>query len=194
MDIQKMLVHIKSELDKRSDLTEAFEVSHIDYLPMEHKLPYIIVCIDEFVMQRKNEKIMDILTEIVAIGRTLGVFAILSMQRPNAEVLDTTVRANLTVSMGFKLRDKVESRIVNTPDAERIEESGHFIMNSDKIYQLQAPYLELDDAKELLNPHCVYKNDTVDISKGKVNTPPKETKQLETKSKQSGNDLDLFME
>lgn len=161
-DIKKMLKHIKNELDERSELTEVFEVGHIDDLPPEHKRPYIIVCIDEFVMLRKDELIMDILTEIVAIGRTLGVFAILSMQRPNAQVLDTTIRANLTVSMGFKLRDKTEARIVNTPNAEKIENKGRFIMNSDKLYELQAPHLELDKARELLSPFYVSKNQVED--------------------------------
>lgn len=156
-DIGEMLRHIKKELDERSDLTETFEVSHVDELPDEHRRPYIVVCIDEFVMLRKDLFIMDVLTEIVAIGRTLGVFAILSMQRPNAKVLDTTIRANLTVSMGFKLRDKMEARIVNTPGADEIVESGRFIMNSDKLYELQAPYLEIPQAKRLLVPFYVPK-------------------------------------
>jgi DNA segregation ATPase FtsK/SpoIIIE, S-DNA-T family len=156
-DIQKMLRHIKKELDERSDLTETFEVSHVDELPAEHRRPYIVVCIDEFVMLRKDDYIMDVLTELVAIGRTLGVFAILSMQRPNAKVLDTTIRANLTVGMGFKLRDKIEARIVNTQGADELETSGRFIMNSDKLYELQAPYLKLEKARELLSPYMVAK-------------------------------------
>lgn len=156
-EIKRMLQHIKQELDERSDLTEVYEVSHVDDLPEEHKRPYIVVCIDEFVMLRKDEEIMEILTELVAIGRTLGVFAMLSMQRPNAKVLDTTIRANLTVSMGFKLRDVTESRIVNTPKAHEIEVSGRFIMNSDKLYELQAPYLTLENAKKLLEPFLVAK-------------------------------------
>lgn len=174
-DIEKMLGHIKKELDERSDLTEVFEVSHVDELPAEHRRPYIVVCIDEFVMLRKNEAIMDILTEVVAIGRTLGVFAILSMQRPNAQVLDTTVRANLTVSMGFKLRDKTEARIVNTPRADEIETSGRFIMNSDKLRELQAPYLTINQAKKLLQPYIIAKGpvrevtpDPVELTEGDV--------------------------
>ncbi|MFB6800838.1 FtsK/SpoIIIE domain-containing protein [Peribacillus butanolivorans] len=163
-DIGKMLRGIKKELDERSDLTELFEVSHVDDLPAEHRRPYLVVCIDEFVMLRKDEAIMDILTELVAIGRTLGVFAILSMQRPNAKVLDTTIRANLTVSMGFKLRDVIESRIVNTPGAEAIETSGRFIMNADKLYELQAPYLTLDKAKTLLNPFIVSKGTVKEVT------------------------------
>lgn len=167
-DISKMLRHIKKELDERSNLTELFEVSHVDDLPADHRRPYIIVCIDEFVMLRKNEEIMEILTEIVAIGRTLGVFGILSMQRPNAQVLDTTIRANLTVSMGFKLRDKIEARIVNTPKADEIETSGRFIMNSDKLYELQAPYLTLDEAKRLLNPYIISKGPVKEVTPEEV--------------------------
>jgi len=157
-EIKRMLKHIKKELDERSNLTEVFEVSHIDDLPEEQKRPYLIVCIDEFVMLRNDQEIMDILIEIVAIGRTLGVFAILSMQRPNGKVLDTTIRANLTVSMGFKLRDKIESRIVNTPGAEKLKEPGQFIMSSDEEYHLIAPYLTMGDAKKLLNPFMVNKS------------------------------------
>ncbi len=172
-DIRKMLSHIKKELDERSDLTEMFEVRHIDHIDYKFKKPYIVVCIDEFVMLRKDEEIMDILTEISAIGRTLGVFLILSMQRPNAEVLDTTIRANLTVSMGFKLRDKIEERIANTPGASDIKLSGRFIMNSDKLYELQAPFLDIDDfkidgktysgAKTLLSPFMVAKGDIKEV-------------------------------
>lgn len=162
-DIGRMLRTIKKELDERSDLTELFEVGHVDDLPPDQRRPYLVVCIDEFVMLRKDEEIMDILTELVAIGRTLGVFAVLSMQRPNARVLDTTIRANLTVSMGFKLRDGIESRIVNTPGAEAIETSGRFIMNSDKLYELQAPYLTINKAKELLNPFVIAKGPVKEV-------------------------------
>jgi S-DNA-T family DNA segregation ATPase FtsK/SpoIIIE len=122
-------------------------------------------------MLRKDEDVMDILTEIVAIGRTLGVFAILSMQRPNGKVLDTTIRANLTVSMGFKLRDKIEARIVNTPGAEEIDVSGRFVMNADKLYDLQAPYLELEDAKKLLNPFYVTKKAVKEVKEEKQEQP-----------------------
>jgi DNA segregation ATPase FtsK/SpoIIIE, S-DNA-T family len=172
--IGKMLKHIQKELEERSNLTETFEVSHVDDLPAEHRRPYIVVCIDEFVMLRKEEKVMEILTEIVAIGRTLGVFAILSMQRPEHKVLDTTIRANLTVSMGFKLRDKIEAKIVNTPNAEKIEQPGRFVMNSDKLYDLQAPLLELDDAKLLLNPYTVMKGPAKPVYESKPEEKPKQ--------------------
>lgn len=175
--VSKMLKHIKKELDERSDLTETFEVEHVDFLPQEHRRPYIVVCIDEVVMLHKDESVMEILSEIVAIGRSLGVFLILSMQRPDAKTLDTTVRANLTVSMGFKLRDKIETKIANTPNAEKIEHPGRFIMNSDKLYDLQAPYLKLKEAKKLLNPYTVMKGPARPVYEVKPDEQPKLTEE-----------------
>lgn len=179
-DIGRMLANISKEMDRRSKLTELYEVSHIDDLPPEHRCPYWVVCIDEFVMLRKDEDIMAILTEIVAIGRTLGVYAILSMQRPHSKVLDTTIRANLTVSMGFKLRDRIEANIVNTPNAEKIEIKGRFIMNSDKVREIQAPYLTMEDAKKLLNPFVVMKGPAKEVT-------PEEPKQLTEEDVFNGN-------
>lgn len=170
-DIKKMLLHVKKELELRSDLTEMYEVGHVDDLPKDHKRPYLVVCIDEFVLLKKDETIMDVLIDIVCVGRTLGVFAVLSMQRPNAKTLDTTIRSQCTVAMGFSMRDRIESTMVNTPGAEKIDEPGYFIMNADKIYDLQAPYLKLEDAKELLNPFYVMKEPTKEVK-------PEQTKEL----------------
>lgn len=156
-DIRLMLEKIQNELEVRSDLTEEYEVANIYDLPKNVKKPSIIVCVDEFVMLKEDTKIMDILIEISAIGRSLGVFLILSMQRPSSKVIDTTIRASLTVGMGFKLRDLVEERIVNTPGASKLKDQGAFILNQKKNYHLMAPYLELDTAKELLKPFIVEK-------------------------------------
>lgn len=160
-DIKHMLREVQTEMHRRSELTEEYEVANIEDLPKGFKVPYIVVAIDEFVMLRNESDIMESLIEIVSIGRSLGVFAILSLQRPNAKILDTTVRAMLTVAMGFQLRDLVEERICNTPGASKLKEPGQLILNSDDNYSLQAPYLELEKAKELLQPYIVDKPKTV---------------------------------
>jgi DNA segregation ATPase FtsK/SpoIIIE, S-DNA-T family len=156
-DIRKMLQHIKQELDERSNLTDTFGVAHIDDLPQEHKKPYIIVCIDEFVMLRNDQKIMDVLIEIVAIGRTLGVFAILSMQRPTADVLDTTIRANLTVRMGFQVADATNARVINTIGADKLEQQGRFILRIKKQEEMQSAFLDIEKAKKILEPFMISK-------------------------------------
>ncbi|MED4399749.1 FtsK/SpoIIIE domain-containing protein [Metabacillus fastidiosus] len=154
--IERMITSIIEEMDKRSDLLDVFNVAHIDDVPAEHRKSYIVLCIDEFVMLRKEKGIMENLIELTALGRALGIFVILSMQRPVKDVLDTTIRSNLNVAMGFKVRDKIESRILNTPGAEEITVKGRFYMdNNGDMTEVQSPLLTIEEAKKLLEPFKV---------------------------------------
>ncbi|MGG3623881.1 FtsK/SpoIIIE domain-containing protein [Bacillus gobiensis] len=155
-DIVNMVNYIKGELDERTNLLDVFEVEHIDKLPEDQRRPYIVLCVDEFVKLRKSEEIMDQLIDITSLGRALGIFVILSMQRPIAKIIDTTVRANLNVSMGFRVRDTTESRVLNTLGSEKLRVKGRFLMDVDgDLQELQAPLLTLEEAKRLLEPYRV---------------------------------------
>lgn len=150
-DISPQLHHLRLEMQKRGDLLDLHEVSHIDELPI--KIPYLILCIDEVALLQKEKEIMEIVEEISSIGRALGVFLILSMQRPDRDVLDGKLKVNLTVRMGFKTADKINSRIIGTPGSEKIKESGVFLIKHpefDENEEIRAPYLTLDKAKKLL--------------------------------------------
>ncbi|MBO1515665.1 FtsK/SpoIIIE domain-containing protein [Metabacillus bambusae] len=177
-DIKKMLDHISTQMDERSNLLDVFGVAHIDDLPQDQKKPYIVLCIDEFVMLRKEANIMEKLIELTALGRALGIFVILSMQRPVKDVLDTTIRSNLNVAMGFKVRDKIESRVMNTPGSEDITVPGRFFMDTNgDMTEIQSPFLELEDAKKLLEPFKVAPQDVKEVFEEE---PPQndDTKQL----------------
>ncbi|WP_161957653.1 FtsK/SpoIIIE domain-containing protein [Bacillus amyloliquefaciens] len=163
--IQQMLIHLKTEMDKRADLLDVFAVAHIDDLPKDRRLPYIVLCIDEFVMLRKNKLIMDSLLELTALGRALGIFVILSMQRPVASVLDTTARSNLSVAMGFRVRDAIESKVLCTPGAEKITVQGRFYMDTNgEMTELQSPLLTLEEAKKLLEPFKIMPSNTKPVN------------------------------
>lgn len=151
-DLNIPLLKIKKEMMKRGDLLDEAEVTHIEELPQ--KLPYIIVCIDEVRQLKKETDIMELLEEISSIGRALGVFLILSMQRPDAEILDGKLKANLTVRMGFKAQDSINAKIIGTPGAEKLETPGRMLLrvNSD-LHQIQAPWLDTDKAKKILEPY-----------------------------------------
>ncbi|MGG3799009.1 FtsK/SpoIIIE domain-containing protein [Metabacillus fastidiosus] len=163
-DIRKMLKYLKSEMDRRSDLTDVFGVSHIDDLPADQKFPYLVLCIDEFVMLRKENDIMESLIDLTAMGRALGILCILSMQRPVSTVIDTTARSNLNVAMGFSVRDAIESRVLCTPGAEKISVKGRFYMDiNGDMSEIQAPFLELEKAKKLLEPFKVAPQEAKEI-------------------------------
>jgi S-DNA-T family DNA segregation ATPase FtsK/SpoIIIE len=99
---------------------------------------------------------MELVEEISAIGRALGVFLILSMQRPDRKVLDGKLKNNLTVRMGFKCADLINSRIIGTPGSEKLKGKGRMLITLpifSELKEIQAPFLTLDKAKEILKTY-----------------------------------------
>ncbi|SDI19713.1 DNA segregation ATPase FtsK/SpoIIIE, S-DNA-T family [Alteribacillus persepolensis] len=154
-ELMVILQKLKREAQKRGDLLDENEVMHVDDLP--RKLPYVLLCIDEVALLKKDKEIMNIVEEVSSIGRALGIFLILSMQRPDAKVLDGKLKINLTVRMGFRCADDYNSRIVGTPGSEDIlaSEAGRMIMKLEQLQEVQAPFLEDDKAKKVLERYKV---------------------------------------
>ncbi|MGD6879287.1 FtsK/SpoIIIE domain-containing protein [Bacillus infantis] len=152
------LIHILQELQgemrHRGDMLDAHEVAHVDDLP--EPPPYIILCIDEVALLQDLRKVMALIEEISAIGRALGVFLVLSMQRPDRKVLDGKLKNNLTVRMGFKCADLINSRIIGTPGSEKLKQEGRMLLKLpglSGLQELQAPYLSIQEAKKILEPY-----------------------------------------
>jgi S-DNA-T family DNA segregation ATPase FtsK/SpoIIIE len=155
VSLLRMLYKIKKELLRRGDLLDEAELANITDLPEKDRPPYIILCVDEVALLKKERDCMQIIEEISAIGRALGVFLILSMQRPDAQILDGKLKNNLTVRMAFKHSDEVNSRItLGTGGAEFIKpsEKGRMLFKLNQLKTVQAPFLDLFVAKKLLEP------------------------------------------
>ncbi|UTR05435.1 DNA translocase FtsK [Alkalihalobacillus sp. LMS6] len=152
--LERVLKYLDKELKRRGDILDQQEQTHITDLPTAERPPLIVLCIDEVVLLKKEKKLMQVVEDISSIGRALGVFLILSMQRGDAKVMDGKLKNNLTVRMGFRHTDGVNSRITGTPGAEDISRGtpGRFLLKLDRLSELQSPYLELDKARELLKP------------------------------------------
>lgn len=146
------LKKIRKEMTRRGNLLDRYEVNSIGEL--KEKMPYIVVCIDEVVLLKKEKEIMDILEEISSIGRSLGVFLILSMQRPDSKLLDGKLKVNMTVRMGFKTADKINARIIGTDGSEELKVAGRMILRVDsELQEIQGIWLDNDKARGLLSPY-----------------------------------------
>lgn len=156
------LIKIEKELQRRGNLFDKSEVAHIDHynaLPTtKKKLPYMLLCIDEVALLKKEIKLMQIIESISCIGRALGCLMILSMQRGDAKVLEGQLKNNLTVRSVFRCADKTNSDIglgrgseENASDILK-SEKGKFYCKMEETTLLQAPLLELDEAKSILEP------------------------------------------
>ncbi|MCO7175575.1 FtsK/SpoIIIE domain-containing protein [Sporolactobacillus kofuensis] len=140
---------VMSELEKRGKLLDDKGLTST----AETDLPDIIVAIDEVALLKKEKKIMAAIEDISAIGRALGVYLILSMQRPDAQVLDGKLKNNLTVRISYKQADKVNSRIVlGDSGAEDLTHPGRGLLKIMDTRAVQSPYLDVARARTLLDP------------------------------------------
>jgi len=166
-ELRPHLKKVKKEMIKRGNKLDEEGVNSIEEL--KEKLPYIVVCIDEVALLKKEADIMDIMEEISSIGRSLGVFIVLSMQRPDAKLLDGKLKVNLTVRMGFMTADAVNSRIIGTPGSEDITNEGRMLLKiNSSMQEIQCPWLENKKAEKLLEPFKIKKESNVDDEQSKV--------------------------
>jgi S-DNA-T family DNA segregation ATPase FtsK/SpoIIIE len=162
-DVLKCVNWFHAQLKKRGDLLDAYELAHIDEynkLKGVMKQDYLVLCIDEFSLLREEKDTMDMLVDLTSLGRALGIYVILSTQRPDRKVVDGLMKANLTVRYAFKHADKINSRITlgegAKVDASQIddEDKGKFYLSKGYHY-LQSPYLTVDNAKSILEGYKI---------------------------------------
>ncbi|WP_416808856.1 FtsK/SpoIIIE domain-containing protein [Bacillus thuringiensis] len=162
IEMKSMLQKVWKEIRERRKLMEEYEVDHIDEynkLNLDKQKPYILLAIDEVAMLQDEKECMTNIEKISAVGRALGVFLMLSMQRPDAKVLDGKLKLNMTVRMGFKCADTINSNIMGTPGSEHLEQSGQMILKLNGLKKVQAPFLELSKAKQIVEPYRISKED-----------------------------------
>src|SRR5690606_25071186 len=143
--VLQQLMKISKEMNKRMKLLKEHKRPNVMKLHESVRPKYILVAIDEVSELKACTEVMAILERISAIGRALGVFLILSMQRPDREVLDGKLKHNLTVRMAFRHSNEINSRItIDTGEAATIKnsESGKFYLSLDGLTVMQAPYLD----------------------------------------------------
>lgn len=151
--IAPALAKVEKEMERRGKLLDDAEKTHVREL--SEKLPYIIVAIDEVALLKSEKAIMQTLENISSIGRSLGVLLILSMQRPDHKLLDGKLKNNLTVRVSGRQSNENNSRIAGTPGAHEIDidKKGRMIAVLDEVREIQAPFLEADEARRLLAPY-----------------------------------------
>ncbi|WP_218017016.1 FtsK/SpoIIIE domain-containing protein [Halalkalibacter krulwichiae] len=158
-DIYNNIKAVKKELDDRKRLIgEQEKLTGIEkYNDRYHdkKIPYVLLVIDEFAQLKDKKDSINLIETISAQGRAFGIFLLLATQRAEAQVMNGLIKQNITIRMGFRHADLINSRITNTIGSEKIsmEDKGRFILKLDEAMEVQAPLLEEEIAEKLLEPY-----------------------------------------
>lgn len=145
-EVNRSLLSIKAELDKRKRLFAEHNVNKIDqYIELfkvgkaETPLPHLIIIVDEFAELKADQpEFMQELISAARIGRSLGVHLILATQKPAGQV-NEQIWSNSKFKLCLKVQDASDSReVLKSPLAAKIKEPGraYLKVGNDEIFEL----------------------------------------------------------
>lgn len=131
-EINRSLLSIRAELEKRKRLFAQYEVNHIDQYIGKYRqgitatpLPHLILIVDEFAELRAEQP--DFMKELIStarVGRSLGIHLILATQKPAGQV-NEQIWSNSRFKLCLKVATKEDSNeVLKSPLAAELREPG----------------------------------------------------------------------
>jgi hypothetical protein len=155
---------VNHELEQRTQqLEEELYMDIHDYNDdhPDDPIPPIVVIVDEFadlsdVMDTKEQRDdFDLaLKRLAQRARSVGIHLVVATQRPTADIIDGTIKANLPCRVSFRLESNVDSRtVLDQGGAEHLLGSGDMLLRHEgETTRLQGLFLSSDDLRTALRP------------------------------------------
>ncbi len=134
---------VRETLEKASKNSDEEEPSAI---PLE-TLPFIVVIVDELgdLMMVASKDVEYALTRLAQMARAAGIHLILATQRPSADVLTGTIKANFPTRISFQVSSKIDGRIIiDQGGAESLLGNGDMLFSppgTGKLMRIQGAYI-----------------------------------------------------
>jgi S-DNA-T family DNA segregation ATPase FtsK/SpoIIIE len=118
-----------------------------DNLPDQEPLPCIVVIVDELsdLMMVASKDVEFALTRLAQMARAAGIHIIIATQRPSADVLTGTIKANFPTRISFQVSSKIDGRIImDQGGAESLLGNGDMLFcppGTGKIMRIQGAYI-----------------------------------------------------
>lgn len=124
----------------------------------ETPLDYHIFIIDEYSNLMEYPAIQAKVDNLLKMCRATGVHGIICTQRPSADVLPGLIKAHLSATLAFHVRNQTNSMILlDRAGAEKLECEGRGILQAKYEVEVQVPYLSAERARELIKPYIIKK-------------------------------------
>ncbi|MDT8380318.1 MAG: DNA translocase FtsK 4TM domain-containing protein [Desulfotignum sp.] len=110
-------------------------------------LPYIVVIVDELsdLMMVASKDVEFALTRLAQMARAAGIHIIIATQRPSADVLTGTIKANFPTRISFQVSSKIDGRIImDQGGAESLLGNGDMLFcppGTGRIMRIQGAYI-----------------------------------------------------
>lgn len=122
-----------------------------------HKLPYIIIVIDELadLMITSGKEVEEPIARLAQLARAVGVHLILATQRPSVNVITGVIKANFSARMAYQVATKIDSRtILDMNGAEQLLGSGDMLFlpgGLPKPIRIQNAFISTEEVERVTN-------------------------------------------
>lgn len=125
------------------------------------KLPKILFVLEEFAAVYKDKAIKSMLQLALSQWRSVGIYIIITTQRPSSKILDGDLKVNLGIILGLKTLDSNNSNVVidRFNLLNQLRGNGHgYIRSNGKLEEFQSFYIDHTKVKKLIK-HLEVKKD-----------------------------------
>jgi len=152
------------EMDHRYDLLKDAQVRNIKEYnqkfvlrkmnnPEQHRyLPFIVLVVDEFADLIATDKEVELLiARLAQLGRPIGIHLIISTQRPSANIITGTIKANFPLRLAFRVSSNVDSRtILDCGGAEQLNGRGDMLLSTGAdLIRLQCAFVDTHEVERI---------------------------------------------
>ncbi|MCA0986391.1 DNA translocase FtsK [Guptibacillus algicola] len=165
-DVKEATTALKWAVDEMEERYEKFAAAGvrdikryndraIEHGEPQHKLPYIVVVIDELadLMMVSPQDVEDAICRIAQKARACGIHLLVATQRPSVDVITGLIKANIPTRIAFSVSSQIDSRtILDTSGAEKLLGKGDMLClenGSSKPVRLQGNFVSDEEIERV---------------------------------------------
>ena len=169
-DVNKVIQTLKSlciEMDNRYDLLKKAHARNVKEYNQKFRerqlnpnnghrfMPYIVVVIDEYgdLIMTAGKEIELPIARIAQLARAVGIHMIIATQRPTANIITGTIKANFPARMAFKVSSGVDSKtILDRTGANQLVGKGDMLlMTGSEPIRIQCAFIDTPELEDVVH-------------------------------------------
>lgn len=164
--LKDVFKELNKEADRRYNLlfdSKLEDISNYNEKYKRNKFPIILFVIEEFASVYKDKSIQSMLQLALSQWRSIGIYILITTQRPSAKIVTGDLKCNLGIILGLKTLDSNNSNVVidRYNLLNNLRGNGHgYIRYNGKLDEFQAFYINHTEVKKLIRGLEV-KKDTI---------------------------------
>ncbi len=119
-------------------------------------MPYIVVIIDEFadLLMTAGREVEEPIARLAQLARAIGIHLVIATQRPTANVITGTIKANFPARIAFRVMSTVDSKtILDQTDANQLVGRGDMLISigSSEPVRVQCAFIDTPEVENVVN-------------------------------------------